>query len=94
MKNSTGGQIVLALTLLLAGCASHPPHPKMTKPMALGQPQWQCDQSGDCQLVQMWKPSQLTSVGCVLHEIVTFGHVPLECKDPKKADIRPAKKRK
>lgn len=69
------------ITIFLTGCASH--HPYQAKPKSLGPPQWQCNAQGECELVRIWEPSQLTPVGCVLHKIVTFGHTAEECKKPK-----------
>jgi len=65
--------LMLAL-VILPGCASR--HPYMAKPASLGSPHYNAD--GD--LVQNWQPSQLTPAGCVLHTIVTFGHVAQECR--------------
>jgi hypothetical protein len=71
--------LIFVVLALLTGCASRPPHPPITEPIALGSPYWQCDGRGDCELAQGWQPSQLSPVGCWLHEAVFF-HRPMECK--------------
>jgi hypothetical protein len=81
------GVIILAV-MMLSGCASK--HAYMSKPANLAEPQWSCDGSGNpqnCMLIQMWKPSQLTPVGCVAHTVVTAGHVAWECRKPKNGKI-------
>jgi hypothetical protein len=72
---------ILALLILCTGCASR--HAYMRQPKALGLPHYQCDAANDCELVRDWKPSQLTPTGCVLHTIVTGGHIAWECRKPK-----------
>jgi hypothetical protein len=72
---------LLLLTLLLTGCASR--HPYMSHPAALGEPYY--NSQGD--LVENWVPSQLTHGGCVLHTIVTVGHIAWECSKPKDGKV-------
>lgn len=71
----------LVLLLPLMGCASK--HAYMAQPKALGDPQYQCSAPGQCELMRAWEPSQLTSVGCVAHTILTAGHIAWECREPK-----------
>jgi hypothetical protein len=71
--------------VLLSGCASK--HAYMSHPDSLGPPQWQCDTANNCQLVQMWEPSQLTPLGCWAHTIVTGGHIAWECRKPPKCAL-------
>ena len=86
--------ITVFALLLMTGCAARTPHVKITqaptricqpneKPSAenpcLGEQSWQCDGQGQCELVRSWQPSQLSPVGCWIHEAITW-HVPMECK--------------
>jgi hypothetical protein len=72
-------------SLMLLGCASK--HAYMSEPASLSAPQWSCDLSNNCELIQMWQPSQLTPAGCFLHTIVTGGHVAWECRKPKNGKV-------
>src|SRR5882672_5085236 len=72
---------VVLFAAMLTGCASK--HAYMAKPANLGPPQWSCNARNECELVQMWEPSQLTPGGCVLHTIVTGGHIAWECRKGK-----------
>jgi hypothetical protein len=84
---------VLALMVGLAGCATHH-QPVVGDHYALGPKFWMCDDQGqNCRITQNVNPdmtwphkgnqTQLTPAGCVLHRIVTFGHVAQECKKVK-----------
>lgn len=76
--------IGIIFILGLTDCASK--HAYMSKPVGLGPERRQCDSfhSNDCDLVRNWEPSQLTSVGCWAHTVVTGGHIAWECRKPAK----------
>lgn len=83
-------QIIIYLSiisLILGGCATA--HRKLNDTAAVyGPPVWNCTINNGCDLVQNMevpgaKPgstTQLTSVGCGIHTIVTFGHIAWECR--------------
>lgn len=40
----------------------------------------ECHADNSCDWVQSWYPSQLTPAGCLVHTVVTFGHIAQECR--------------
>lgn len=92
--------LCIAAVLAIAGCAARPPHAMITKAPTvdctpelikggtpcLGPVQYVGDSTWQdgAEAVRPIVPSQLTPVGCFLHEVI-FWHKPLECRKAKKA---------
>lgn len=72
-------QVLLLLAILtLTGCASKHAY---EQPVPLVN---QCRQDGrPCDLLGPYEYAQLTPAGCVVHTLVTGGHIAWECRKPK-----------
>jgi len=68
--------LVLAL-ILLSACASKHAYKQPVPPNNL------CKGDDVCALGWHWPPAQLTPGGCLVHTLVTGGHIAWECRQPK-----------